>query len=119
MRKLVGFALAMLIIATSFQPVHAQLARGELGGATLVGNSSSADHQGILDAALYISEENEGQSGRKGPSHRLASDGPAAIDVTIPCAALFSVHHPVPPDRAACATGGLFLSPLKTGPPSV
>jgi hypothetical protein len=118
MRKLMGFALAMLIIATSVQPVQAQLRYSEFRGHWLTSNSSAADPHGILDAALYLSEESEGQTGRKGPSQRLGTGDPVATDVTIPSATLFSIDHDVPPYRAVHADGEQFLSPLKTGPPS-
>ncbi len=119
MRKLVGLTLAMLIIATSVQPVQTQFRYGEFRGHWLTSNSSTADPHGILDAALYLSEDSEGQTGRKGPSQRLGMGDPVATDVTIPPANPFSSDRYVPPYRAVHADGGLFLSPLKTGPPSL
>lgn len=119
MRKLVGLALAMLIIATSVQPVQAQFRHGGVHGHWLTSNSSAGDTQGILEAALYISEESESQTGRKGPSQRIATGEPVAIDVAIPFADLFLIDCHVPSYRAAHADSGLYLSPLKTGPPSL
>lgn len=119
MRKLVAFALAMLVVATSVQPVHAQFRHGELHGHWLTSNSSAGDSQGILESALYISEESESQTGRKGPSQRVATGDPVATSVTIPSANLFSIDRYVPSYRAVHADDGLYLSPLKTGPPSL
>jgi hypothetical protein len=118
-RKLVGFALAMLIIATSLQPVQAQFRSGEFRGHWVTSNSTAADSHGILDTALYISEENEGPAGRKGSSQRLGTGDPVAIDIAIPLANPFSLARYVPSYRAIDADNGLFLSPLKTGPPSL
>lgn len=119
MRKLLGFALAMLIIATSVQPVQAHLRYGEGRGDWLASEPSTADEQGPLDAALYISEESEWQAGRKGPSHRLGADEPFLILVEAPLAVLIPILRYVPPYRAPPADTGVFLSPLKTGPPSL
>lgn len=119
MRKLVGLALAMLVIATSVQPVQAQFRHGEFHGHWLTSNSSAADSHGILEAALYISEENESQTGRKGPSQRLATGDPVATEVTIPSLGLFFIDRNVPSYRAVHADDGQYLSPLKTGPPSL
>ncbi len=119
MRKLVAFALAMLVVATSVQPVQAQFRHGELHGHWLTSNSSAGDSHGILEAALYISEESESQTGRKGPSQRIATGEPVAIGVAVPFADPFFIHGHVPSYRAAHADSGLYLSPLKTGPPSL
>lgn len=118
-RKLVGFALAMLIIATSVQPVQAQFRSGEFRGHWLTSNSTTADSHGILDTVLYISEESEGQTGRKGSSQRLGTGDPVAVEAAIPLANPFSLAHDVPSYRAVDADSGLFLSPLKTGPPAL
>jgi len=118
LRKLLGFALAMLIVATSIQPVQAHLSYGEGHGAWLASSPSTTDSVSPLDSAIYISEETEAQAGRKGPSHRLGADEPVLIVVELPSAVLIPILPYVPPYRAPPADGGIFLSPLKTGPPS-
>ena len=118
MRKLLGFALAMLIVATSVQPVQARLGYVEGHGSWIASLPTAIDPFGSFDAALYISEE-ENQAGRKGPSHRLGADEPALTVVELPAAVLIAVSRFAPPHRAPPADVGIFLSPLKTGPPSL
>lgn len=117
LRKLLGFALAMLIVATSIQPVQAHLSYAEGRGSWMASSPSTTDSVSPLDAAIYISEENEAQAGRKGPSHRVGADEPLLIVVELPSAVLIPIP-PYVPYRAPPADGGIFLSPLKTGPPS-
>lgn len=119
LRKLLGLALAMLIVATSVQPVQARVSYVDGHGASIASVPSAMDPLGSFDAALYISEENEGPAGRKGPSHRLGAGEPALIVVELPVAVLIPVIRFAPPHRAPPADDGIFLSPLKTGPPSL
>jgi hypothetical protein len=121
LRKLLGVTLAMLIFATSVQPVQAHVNStedcGEGRGAWLVNAPSTTNSHGPLDSALYISEENEGQASRKGPS--FGADEPALMLVELPSAVLLPIVRYIPPYRAPPADNGVFLSPLKTGPPSL
>jgi hypothetical protein len=119
LRKLVGFTLAMLIFATSVQPVQAHLSYGDGHGNWLASVPSTANPHGPLDAALYIAEENEGQAGRQRPSDRLGADDPLVFIGEISAATTIAIPRDVPPYRTARADSGVFLSPLKTGPPSV
>jgi hypothetical protein len=119
LRKLLGLTLAMLIVATSVQPVQARLSYVDGNGTWIASLPTAIDPLGSLDAALYISEENENQAGRKGPSHRLGADEPTLIVVELPSAVLIPVLLHVPPYRAPPADTGVFFPPLKTGPPSL
>lgn len=121
LRKLLGLALAMLIVATSVQPVQARLSYVDGSGAWIASLPTAIDPLGSLDAALYISEENENQAGRKGPSHRLGADEPALIVVELPSVVLIPVPVLlyVPQYRAPPADTAAFSPPLKTGPPSL
>jgi hypothetical protein len=116
MRKLVGFALAILIIATSVQPVQAQFSYAEFPIFWLTTDSSAADVQRMLDGALYLSEESEGPNGRR--SQRLGTSDPVMADITLQPTNLFFTDRYDASHRAIDAYDGLFLSPLKTGPPS-
>jgi hypothetical protein len=118
LRKLLGLALAILIVATSVQPVQARLGYVEGNGSWIASLPTALDPLGSFDAALYISEE-ENQAGRKGPSHRLGADEPALIVVELPAVVLIPIIRFAPPHRAPPADVGIFLSPLKTGPPSL
>jgi hypothetical protein len=119
MRKLLGLALAIVIVATSIQPVQAHLRSGEEPGSWFSNAPWSANSLGALDAALYISEETESQTGRKGPSsQRLGTGDPFVVVAETPAAVLIPVPRYVLPRRAPPNDGGIFLSPLKTGPPS-
>ncbi len=121
LRKLIGVALAMLIFATSIQPVQASLNApedcGEGRGTWLVNAPSTTNSHGSLDAVLYLSEENEAQAYRKGPSFN--EDELALMLVEIPSAVLLPIVRYVSPHRAPPADDGVFLSTLKTGPPSL
>jgi hypothetical protein len=118
LRKLLGFALAVVIVATSIQPIQAQLRSSEEPGSWFA-NAPWVNPHGLLDAALYISEENEGQMGRKGPSQKLGTGDPLVVIAEIPSAVLIPILRFVPPYRAPPADSGIVLSPLKTGPPSI
>jgi hypothetical protein len=118
MRKLVGLALAMLIIATSVQPVQAQVRYGEFRSDWLTANSP-ADFCGVLDGAVYISEESGGPSGRKGRSQRLGTDDPVMAAATIQPTILFFTDRYDASHGTIDTYSGLFLSLRKTGPPSL
>lgn len=119
LRKLLGFVLAMLVVVTSIQPAQARSAYAQVYGPCGVSNPASADPSDSVATALYISEESEEQSGCKSRSQRLGSNDVPLVAVGASPASVCSAFRYVPPCRAAHSAGGLFFSPLKTGPPSV
>ena len=114
-----AFVMAMMIIASSLLPVQARLISGEGTSEWSASSSPDSDLQELQDGALYISEENDEQSSRKGPSHRLGLDDPLMVVAEIPAAVFIPIlqydSFYLPPH----ADSGLFLSFLKTGPPTI
>lgn len=115
-----GFTLAMLVIVTSIQPAQARLAAyGQFYGISGISNLPAADPSQSIDAALYIAEESEDLSGYKSRSQRLGSSDPLSLVADVSPTVVCWLCRGVPPDQAPPVTVGAFLSPLKTGPPSV
>jgi len=114
-----SFVVAMLIAVTFLQPVQAHLISGEGGGGWSLSAPLDSNSHGLPDSEFYIAEENDGQFGRKGQTHRLGLGDPLTVVSEVPAAALISLIRYAPHYRTPLDEGGLFLSPLKTGPPSI
>ena len=114
-----SFVVAILVATTLLQPVQARLVSAEGNGAWLLSAPSDSGSQGGLGTELFIAEESDGQIGRKGPSHRLSQGDPFTLIAEIPAHGLISPPDDAPLYQAPFDQGGFFLSPLKTGPPSI
>lgn len=119
LRKLVSFVVAILIATTLLQPVQARLISADGDGAWTLSAPANTNSHGLLGTDLYISEESDGQMGRKGPSQRLGQDDPLTLIAEIFADVLISPLRYAPPYAAPIEQGGFFLSPLKTGPPAI
>lgn len=116
-----GFALAMLVIVSSSQPIQAQFHYGERSGHCTISNPASADPYENVDAALYITEESGEEFGDKSRAHCLASDSddPPSLAAAVPTAEFYSSFRWNLPESVSRTDGERFRSSLKTGPPSV
>lgn len=114
-----SFVVAMLIATTLLQPVQARLISAESNSTWILSAPTNSSSQGVLGTDLYISEESDSQIGRKGPSHRVGQGDPLTLIAEIPANVLISPPRYAPLYEAPFDEGGFFLSPLKTGPPSL
>ena len=114
-----SFVVAVLIATTLLQPVQARLIAAEADGVWTVSAPSNTSTHGLLGTDLYISEENDGQMGRKGSSQRLGQGDPLTLIAELFADVLISPLRHAPPYAAPIEQGGFFLSPLKTGPPAI